>query len=139
MGQSLCTHFEFYGTCMIIMVYNNNVMSLPFHVESLLVGGAIFSGGTLPSTLTCVSSNLPATTVEWTFALTTLSDADMTSVLTDPMTSQYTHTVTLTERQGGEYRCSLSAINDDSMMAVNGTASLNVLGKNNHDYRKEIQ
>ena len=98
-------------------------------LESLLVGEVIFSGGTVPSTLTCVSSNLPATTVEWTFNSTTLSDADMTSVLTDPLTSQYTHTVTLTERQGGEYRCTLSAINDDSMMALNGTASLSVLGE----------
>ena len=92
------------------------------------MGGVIFSGGTVPSTLTCVSSNLPATTVQWTFNSTTLSDADTTSVLTDPLTSQYTHTVTLTERRAGEYRCSLSAVNDDSMMAVNVTATISVLG-----------
>ena len=61
--------------------------------------------------------------------MTTLCDADTTSVLTNPLTSQYTHTVTLTERRAGEYRCSLSAINDDSMMAVNATATISVLGE----------
>ena len=116
------THFH--GTCMTVYILCLYLLC----AGSLLVSGPVFSGGGLPSTLTCVSSNLPATTIEWTLNGNTLSDALTTSVLIDPLTSQYTHTLTLTERQGGEYGCSLSAINDDSMTAVNDTALLNVAG-----------
>ena len=53
-------------------------------------------------TLTCISTGGPATTVTWTRDSVTVTEGTE-SVLTDPVTSQYTHT--LTGRLGGLYTC----------------------------------
>ena len=57
-------------------------------------------------TLTCTSTGGPATTVTWTRDSETVS-GEMT-VLDDPVTARYTHTLTVTERDGGEYQCNVS-------------------------------
>ena len=46
-------------------------------------------------TLTCISTGGPATTVTWTRYFTTITEGTKT-VLDDPVTAQYTHTLTLT-------------------------------------------
>ena len=51
-------------------------------------------------TLTCISTGGPATTVTWTRDSTTVTEGTET-VLDDPVTAQYTHTLTVTT--GGEY------------------------------------
>ena len=57
-------------------------------------------------TLTCTSTGGPATTVTWTRDSETVSGG-MTE-LDDPVTAQYTHTLTVTGRLGGQYQCNVS-------------------------------
>ena len=55
--------------------------------------------------LTCISSGGPATTVTWTRDSTTVTQGTQT-VLNDPVTANYTHTLTVTT--AGEYTCTVS-------------------------------
>ena len=55
--------------------------------------------------LTCISTGGPATTVTWTRGSVTVTEGTET-VLNDPVTAQYTHTLTVTS--GGEYTCTVS-------------------------------
>ena len=57
-------------------------------------------------TLTCVSTGGPATTVTWTRDSEEISGG--MTVLDNAMTAQYTHTVTVTGRLGGQYVCTVS-------------------------------
>ena len=56
-------------------------------------------------TLTCISTGGPATTVTWTRDSETVSGG--MTVLDDPVTAQYTHTLTVTEKLGGQYQCTV--------------------------------
>ena len=56
-------------------------------------------------TLTCISTGGPATTVTWTRDSTTVTQGTQT-VLNDPVTAQYTHTLTVTT--AGEYTCTVA-------------------------------
>ena len=56
-------------------------------------------------TLTCISAGGPATTVTWTRDSTTVTQGTLT-VLNDPETAQYTHTLTVTT--AGEYTCTVA-------------------------------
>ena len=85
---------------------------------SIIVGDVSISGGvtlTVDSdlngaspqfTLTCNSTGGPATTVTWTRDSTTVTEGNET-VLNDPVTANYTHTLTVTGRQEGLYRCTV--------------------------------
>ncbi|CAI8013810.1 Receptor-type tyrosine-protein phosphatase delta, partial [Geodia barretti] len=66
-------------------------------------GGVTFDPSQL--TLTCISTGGPATTVTWTRDSTTVTQGTQT-VLNDPVTAQYTHTLTVTT--GGEYTCTVA-------------------------------
>ena len=68
-------------------------------------------------TLACISTGGPATTVSWTRDSTTVTEGNET-VLNDPVTAQYTHTLTVTSRLGGLYTCTV-ANNKPSQAAVN--------------------
>ena len=57
-------------------------------------------------TLTCISTGGPATTVTWTRDSTTVTEGTET-VLDDPVTAQYTHTLTVTGRLSGRYTCTV--------------------------------
>ena len=57
------------------------------------------------STLTCISTGGPAATVTWIRDNVTITEGTAT-VLNDPVTAQYTHTLTITS--GGEYTCTVS-------------------------------
>ena len=88
-------------------------------VLSIIAGSVSISGGvtlTVDSdlngaspqfTLTCISTGGPATTVTWTRDSTTVTEGNET-VLNDPVTANYTHTLTMTERQEGLYRCTVT-------------------------------
>ena len=65
------------------------------------------NGPTPQFTLTCISTGGPATTVTWTRDSTTVTEGTET-VLDDPVTAQYTHTLTVTGRLGGLYTCTVS-------------------------------
>ena len=56
-------------------------------------------------TLTCISTGGPATTVTWTRDSTTVTEGTET-VLDNPVTAQYTHTLTVTA--AGVYNCTVS-------------------------------
>ena len=56
-------------------------------------------------TLTCISTGGPATTVTWTRDSVTVTEGTE-SVLNDPVTANYTHT--LTGRLGGLYTCTVA-------------------------------
>ena len=58
-------------------------------------------------TLTCISTDGPATTVSWTRNFDTVNDGN-TTVLEDRTTSRYTHTLTVTGRLGGNYTCTVA-------------------------------
>ena len=57
-------------------------------------------------TLTCTSTGGPATTVTWMRDSETVSGG--MTVLDDPVTAQYTHTLTVTGSLGGQYQCNVS-------------------------------
>ena len=65
------------------------------------------NGASPQFTLTCISTGGPATTVTWT---RDSGDAvgDTETVLNDPVTAQYTHTLTVTVIQGGLYTCTVT-------------------------------
>ena len=57
-------------------------------------------------TLTCISTGGPATTVTWTRYGSIFTTGNVT-VFDDPVTAQYTHTLTVTWRRTGHYRCTV--------------------------------
>ena len=58
-------------------------------------------------TLACISTGGPATTVTWTRDSTPVTEGTET-VLNDPVTARYTHTLTLTGRLPGLYTCTVA-------------------------------
>ena len=71
-------------------------------------------------TLTCISTGGPATTVTWTRDSVTITEGTET-VLDNPVTAQYTHTLTVTRRQEGLYRCNDKPSEDSAQLNVQGT------------------
>ena len=65
------------------------------------------NGASPQFTLTCISTGGPATTVTWTRDSVTVTEGTET-VLDDPVTAQYTHTLTVTGRLGGLYTCTVT-------------------------------
>ena len=65
------------------------------------------NGASPQFTLTCISTGGPATTVTWTRDSVTVTEGNET-VLDNRMTSQYTHTLTVTGRLGGLYTCTVA-------------------------------
>ena len=68
---------------------------------------ADLNGASPQFTLTCISTGGPATTVTWTRDSATAMGDEMT-VFNDVATAQYTHTLTVTGRLGGDYQCNVS-------------------------------
>ena len=65
------------------------------------------NGASPQFTLTCISTGGPATTVTWTRDSVTITEGNDT-VLENRETSQYNHTLTVTERLGGLYTCTVA-------------------------------
>ena len=65
------------------------------------------NGASPQFTLTCISTGGPATTVTWTRDSVTVTTGTET-VLDDPVTAQYTHTLTVTGRLTGLYTCTVA-------------------------------
>ena len=57
-------------------------------------------------TLTCISTGGPATNVIWT--RDSVDAVGDTETVYDPVTAQYTHTLTVTEILGGLYTCTVT-------------------------------
>ena len=86
---------------------------ISFDMESNL------NGASPQFTLTCISTGGPATTVPWTRDSVTITEGTET-VLDNRVTSEYTHTLTVTERLGGLYTCTV-ANNKPSEVSANYT------------------
>ena len=65
------------------------------------------NGASLQFTLTCISTGGPATTVTWTRDSGEVV-GDTNTVLNDPVTARYTHTLTVTGRLEGLYTCTVA-------------------------------
>ena len=76
------------------------------------------NGASPQFTLTCISTGGPATTVTWTRDSTTAMGDAVTvfNFTNDAETAQYTHTLTVTGRLGGDYQYTVS--NDKPSEAV---------------------
>ena len=103
-------------------------MTYLFPGDITISGGITFTvdsdlnGASPQFTLTCISTGGPATTVTWTRDSDTVTEGTET-VLDDPVTAQYTHTLTVTGRLGGLYTCTVA--NDKPSQ---DSAQLNVQG-----------
>ena len=83
------------------------------------------SDSRLTFTLTCISTGGPATTVTWTRNSDTVTEGTET-VLDDPVTAQYNHTLTVTGRLGGLYTCTVAndkPSHDSAQLSVQGMAN----------------
>ena len=65
------------------------------------------NGASLQFALTCISTGGPATTVTWTRDSGEVV-GDTNTVLNDPVTARYTHTLTVTGRLEGFYTCTVA-------------------------------
>ena len=82
------------------------------------------NGASPQFTLTCISTGGPATTVTWTRNSATAMGDEMTA-FNDVTTAQYTHTLTVTGRLGGDYQCNVSNVkpsSDSASLGIQGTA-----------------
>ena len=80
------------------------------------------NGASPQFTLTCISTGGPATTVTWTRGDVTVTEGTET-VLNDPETAQYTHTLTVTGRLGRLYTCTVAndkPSSDSAQLTVQG-------------------
>ena len=103
-------------------VYEGNITvsdGITFTVDSDLTGVS-------PQfTLTCISTGGPATTVIWTRDTDNITEGSET-VLDDPVTAQYTHTLTVSGRLGGLYICFMAnekPSEDSAQLYVQGAFS----------------
>ena len=78
-------------------------------------------------TLTCISTGGPATTVTWTRDSTTVTEGTET-VLNDPVTAQYTHTLQVINQTAGLYTCMVtnSVSNVSAELYVQGKTIVSV-------------
>ena len=66
------------------------------------------NGASAQFTLACISTGGPATTVTWTRDSTNVTQGTTETVLNDPVTAEYTHTLTVTGRLPGIYTCTVT-------------------------------
>ena len=84
---------------------------------------SIVEASTPQFTLTCISTGGPATTVTWTRDSDDTITEGTETVLDDPVTAQYIHTLTVTGREGGLYTCTVAnnkPSSDSSSLRVKG-------------------
>ena len=109
----------YYTTCLHVCFSVGDVTipdGMTFNVDSDL------NGDSPQFTLTCISIGGPATTVTWTRGSEVVLGG--MTVFDDPVTAQYTHTLTVTGSIPGEYQCRVS-----NNKPSEATANFTVLGK----------
>ena len=85
-----------------------NIIILHMLGDVKISGGVVYIADSVPNgpnpqfNLTCVTRSGPVTTVVWTRDSVIIAEGTKT-VLNDPVTAQYTHTLTVTGRLGGLY------------------------------------
>jgi len=115
----------------VTMQRNTMYQSLPSSGDVTIPSGMTLTadsdlnGDSPQFTFTCTSTGGPATIVTWTRDSETLSGG--ITVLNDPVTAQYTHTLTVTERLRGQYRCTVSnsiSSSNSPILSVQGCACM---------------
>ena len=89
----------------VYIVHFSGVITIYYSVT--LTVDSDLNGGGPQFTLTCISTGGPATTVTWTRDSVTVTEVTET-VLDNPVTAQYTHTLTVTGRLPGLYTCTVA-------------------------------
>ena len=95
-----------------------------------ILGGSISISGDITfnpdqRTITCITNGGPATTVSWTRNSTTVITERTVTVLNDPVTANYTHTLTVTT--WGTYTCTVA---NDKPSSASATIRLGTLFSN---------
>ncbi|CAI8022450.1 hypothetical protein GBAR_LOCUS13186 [Geodia barretti] len=93
------------GDPVYVGLYPPNEGDVQILGDLALTVSSVLSGTNPLITLTCISTGGPATTVTWTRDSTTVTQGTVT-VLDDPVTAQYTHTLTVSIE--GDYTCTVS-------------------------------
>ena len=88
----------------VLFIHSKGNVSISGSVQFIV--DSDLSGENPQFTLTCITTGGPATTVTWTRDSEEISGG--MTVLDNAMTAQYTHTVTVTGRLGGQYVCTVS-------------------------------
>ena len=99
------THVVSKGMMEILFVYIIGNITIPDGMA--IAVNSDFKGASRQFTLTCISVGGPATTVTWTRDSVTVTEG-IETVLDDPVTAQYIHTLTITEMLGGLYTCTVA-------------------------------
>ena len=103
----------------IYYVYNEYTITDGLGGDVTISGDLTYDPNT--QTLTCISTGGPATTVQWTRDSTPVTEGTTETVLNDPETGNYTHTLTVTT--AGEYTCTVAnnkPSNDSATITVSG-------------------
>ena len=110
-----------------IQCQKNMEECLPFSIGSISISGLTQRVDSVTITLTCISTSGPVTTVSWTKDSTPVTEGAET-VLNDPVTAQYTHTLTVT--RGGSYTCTVAnnkPSSDSAIIHVVGNSKMHSL------------
>ena len=117
----LFTYFVFCISYIYVYMCLLGNISLPADIAFTL--DSDHNQGEVRFTLTCISTGGPVTSVTWTRDSITITEGTET-VLDDPVTAQYTHTLSVTRRLGGLYTCTVA--NNKPSIA---TTSINIEGE----------
>ena len=73
-------------------------------------------------TLTCISTGAPPTNVTWTRDTTTVITEGTNTVLNNGVMAKFTHTLLVTDRRAGDYRCAIAnkVSSDSAQLTVQG-------------------
>ena len=85
-----------------LLNFHSGNVAIPYDVT--LMENDDLNGASPQFILTCISTGGPATTVTWTRDSATVTIGTETA-LNDQVEARYTHTLTVTERLPGIYRC----------------------------------
>lgn len=88
--------------------------------DRFLTVNSDLNGFTPAFTITCVSMDGPVGCVVWRRDKKRIPNSNATSTLIDPVQGLYLHNLTVTERLGGTYSCSVANNRPDSESAYEG-------------------
>ena len=119
------------------MIFSSHTINRQYFAGDIKISGEIMltvdsdlNGASPKFTLSCITTGGPATTVTWTRDSTPVTQGTDT-VLNDPVTAQYTHTLTVTGRLPGLYTCTVAnnkpSTDSATISPVLGIHSLNFL------------
>ena len=113
-----CTSF-----IVIVIIVHVHTFSGDVTIAGGVTVDSDLNGASPQFTLTCISTGGPATTVTWTRdSATAMGDA--VTVLDNAETATYTHTLTVTGRTEGLYRCTVSNSKPSSAAAELSVAGI---------------